>query len=477
MLRFNRDSQTLEELRVSSLEVATSASKMSSYANRTLDHALTLDQGLGSASTATHEISDNLTQISSAAQDFSKSLQDIRVRTQNSITNITTVTEATRELADTSNAIATNTERAAQTAQEAVQGVDAALNQVSGLEEAAHEISKLTQVIHDISEQTKVLALNATIEAAREAAAGRGFAVVAREVKDLAAETREATNYIREKVTTIEETIATTIGAIKSVSNVIGDVNDVVASIATAATQQSASTASIAENADSAQVNFKEIYDSIYDGSLAMDGVAERIGAAAARSESVSLSVDEMAKASHGIAEEATASFARSLEIDERVGDMLWQFETMGLDVDLETFEPRPDMFRMSPRYSVFTLSMDKEHEKIFGFVNDVHECFKHGSSDEDLKRVFGELAAYTTEHFADEEALMLKHDYPDFDDHKRAHEKLLNTVTGFLQDLESGEKVNPAAALNMLIHWLKEHIKHVDRKYGLYYQEKGIKV
>ena len=47
--------------------------------------------------------------------------------------------------------------------------------------------------ISDIAGQTNLLALNATIEAARAGDAGKGFAVVAGEVKQLAAQTAQAT--------------------------------------------------------------------------------------------------------------------------------------------------------------------------------------------------------------------------------------------------------------------------------------------
>ena len=51
----------------------------------------------------------------------------------------------------------------------------------------------MTDLIQEIAEQTNLLALNAAIEAARAGKSGRGFAVVAEEVKNLAANTADAT--------------------------------------------------------------------------------------------------------------------------------------------------------------------------------------------------------------------------------------------------------------------------------------------
>jgi methyl-accepting chemotaxis protein len=72
------------------------------------------------------------------------------------------------------------------------------------LGQAAQLIGKVTETIDQISAQTKLLALNATIEAARAGTAGKGFAVVAGEIKDLAQQTAQATEDIRERILAIQ---------------------------------------------------------------------------------------------------------------------------------------------------------------------------------------------------------------------------------------------------------------------------------
>ncbi len=60
------------------------------------------------------------------------------------------------------------------------------------------EINVLTEEILAISSQTNLLALNASIEAARAGEAGKGFAVVAEEISNLADNSREAVDKIRQ---------------------------------------------------------------------------------------------------------------------------------------------------------------------------------------------------------------------------------------------------------------------------------------
>jgi methyl-accepting chemotaxis protein len=116
------------------------------------------------------------------------------------------------------------------------------------LGESAQDIGKVTEVITSISNQTNLLALNATIEAARAGNAGKGFAVVATEIKELAKQTASATEDIKNKIATVQNSTASTVNDIENIMKVIHDVSDIVTTIATAIDEQSVVTRDIASN-------------------------------------------------------------------------------------------------------------------------------------------------------------------------------------------------------------------------------------
>jgi methyl-accepting chemotaxis protein len=90
------------------------------------------------------------------------------------------------------------------------------VNEITALNERMKEISNIVKMIADISSQTNLLALNAAIEAARAGEHGRGFAVVAGEVRNLAGESKTATNHIESLIGSIQNNSDKTAAAIKS---------------------------------------------------------------------------------------------------------------------------------------------------------------------------------------------------------------------------------------------------------------------
>jgi len=128
-----------------------------------------------------------------------------------------------------------------------------------------------------------------------------------------------------------------------------------------------------------------------------------------------------------------------------------------------------------SDRYSVGLATIDKEHQKLVSLVNQLYSAILAGDATAEASKVLDGLAAYTISHFAAEEALMKRYNFPGYTQHKAEHDKLVEQVRQFQSDLKAGKAKLSQELMSFLQTWLIGHILGVDKKYTTYLQAAGV--
>ena len=112
---------------------------------------------------------------------------------------------------------------------------------------------------------------------------------------------------------------------------------------------------------------------------------------------------------------------------------------------------------------------IDNEHRKIIEQFEKLYSLMREGQGHEYYGELLVFLNAYIDEHFAHEEALQEKVDYPNFQMHKRIHDDFKIKINQLMDAHDPNDVKNKdLIELNLFIKdWLTNHILIEDKKLG----------
>ena len=114
--------------------------------------------------------------------------------------------------------------------------------------------------------------------------------------------------------------------------------------------------------------------------------------------------------------------------------------------------------------------SIDEQHKELVRRVNMLLEACRRGEGADHVVSTLGFLTQYVIEHFNSEEELMRRAAYDGYTQHAAMHREFRKRVESLAAELSlGGVRVTTVITVNgMIVDWLNDHIRRVDRAMAL---------
>ena len=384
----------------------------------------------GEISSASQSLADGATQQAASLEETSASLEEIASMSNQNAEGAGTVDSFMQE----------NLKHV----EDAGAGMKKMMGAMESIKESSGKVGNIIKVIEEIAFQTNLLALNAAVEAARAGEHGKGFAVVAEEVRNLAQRSSTASKDTGELIQNASDNA-------EHGSEVVKELNT--------------SLANISERSEKIAQLIGKIHQASGEQALGVQQVNKAVS-----------QMDEVTQKNAAVAEETAAASeelsAQAENVNDIVGELIQvvngcsRQEAMA-HASSKALLSEGDSITWKPEYNIGIQEMDDQHMKLVELINNYCHAIVDGASKKEIFSVLDDVVDYAGYHFGDEESLLRKYGYPDYDDHIQIHQQVVSELLYHYKRYKSGVEEESVEIMRFLKNWLIGHIMRQDRKYA----------
>jgi methyl-accepting chemotaxis protein len=202
----NELSELAEELKTST-DITKSAEEVASAAEQLSSAVEEINRASTQIMAALEQINRGTQQQTAATQQSAAAIAQIERGAQLTDTNAAAALEKGQLIAESLRVNRASLEQMIAGVQTSVESNLRSRDQISALEQVSRRIDKIVDTISTVSIQTNMLAVNGAIEAARAGEFGKGFMVVSTDIRNLARDSSENAEQIKDLVKSVQDQI------------------------------------------------------------------------------------------------------------------------------------------------------------------------------------------------------------------------------------------------------------------------------
>ena len=132
-------------------------------------------------------------------------------------------------------------------------------------------------------------------------------------------------------------------------------------------------------------------------------------------------------------------------------------------------------VFRWTEAYKVNVSVLDQQHQQLFDSVNKLERALRVGEGNAAVDGILDRLMTYAGLHFAAEESLMERHEFPGLSTHRVQHETFRKKMMTLLERHRDAKQGVAVELLLFLQTWLKGHVLKTDKQYSAFLNARGV--